>query len=53
MEDRSEWTRTRTKVTKDGLESVKVYEFSQEDHRVPVSCFPRKELLKKMGRLEK
>jgi len=53
MEDRSKWTRTRTRVTKDGLEAVKVYDYPNEDYRVPVSCFPRKELMKKMGKIPK
>jgi len=53
MEDKSKWTRTRTRVTKDGLEAEKVYDYTETCYSRIATNFPRKELLKKMGRLEK
>jgi hypothetical protein len=53
MEDQSKWTRIRTRRTEDGLEAVKIYDWTEACYSKPVTNFPRKELLEKMGRSEK
>ena len=40
------WTRTRTKVTKDGLEAEKVYDYPETCYPRTATTFPRAELLK-------
>ena len=47
------WTRTRTKKTKDGLETMKIYDFPEPCYRGPVTNLTTKELQKKKGKSEK
>ena len=49
----SHQTRTRTRVTKDGLEAEKVYDYNEPCYSEPVTTIPERKVQKKKGIFEK